>query len=119
MPMARVGRGDWITKLEFHARLVRWFRESDEPVVGDPDAHRRTTWIWIRDGHRLVRLYADTTRESVGAYLALLRASPGDLSWTVVESAAGHLTKVAFGPDLVTLDGFHLYMDPRTLPRLV
>ncbi|MCI0432047.1 MAG: hypothetical protein L0271_00155 [Gemmatimonadetes bacterium] len=117
--MERVGRRDWITRLEFHARLVRWFRESDEPVVGDPDAHRRTTWIWIRDGHRLARLYADTTRESVAAYLNLLGSARGDLSWTVVESAAGHLTKVAFGPDQTILDGFHLYIDPRTLPRAI
>jgi hypothetical protein len=35
----------------------------------------------------------------------------------VVASSTGLLTKVAFGPDRVLLDGFHLYIDPRTLAR--
>ncbi|MGH7502878.1 MAG: hypothetical protein ACREL7_14220 [Longimicrobiales bacterium] len=115
--MERVGRTNWITKPEFHARLRRWLRDTEEPVVGDPDAHRRTTWIWIRDGHRLARLYADTTREAVAEYLSLVQAGPGEMQWTVVPSASGHLTKFAFGPDRHLLDGFHLYIDPRTLSR--
>jgi hypothetical protein len=115
--MDRVGRAGWITKLEFHARLVRWFRETGEPVIGDPDTDRRTAWLWVRDGHRLTRLFADTTREAVGRYLDLLNENRGELDWTVVPSAAGQWTKIALGPDRVVIDGFHLYADPRTLPR--
>jgi hypothetical protein len=117
MPMVRCGRSDWITKLEFHSRLLHWFRDSDEPVIGDPEADRRTAWLWVRDGHRLARLFADTTREAAGAYLELLNENRGELEWSVVPSAAGHLTKIALGPDQVVIDGFHLYVDPRTLPR--
>lgn len=116
MPMERVGRGEWITKVEFHARLGRWYRETNEPVVGDPNADRRTAWVWIRDGHRLARLFADTTREAVREYLDLLLQHRGAVDWHVVPSASGQLTKVAFGPDRLGLDGFHLYVDPRTRP---
>jgi hypothetical protein len=114
--MARVGRGEWITKVEFHDRLARWYRETADAYVGDPDADRRTTWIWVRDGHRLARLFADTTRGAVRDYLDLLTKHRGVVDWHVVASATGQLTKVAFGPNHVTLDGFHLYIDPRTTP---
>lgn len=117
--MARVGRGEWITKPEFHSRLARWFRDTDEPVIGDPTADRRTAWLWIRDGHRLARLFADTSRAAVADYLALVAALPGGIDWHVVPSATGQLTKVAFGPERVVLDGFHLYFDPRTLTARV
>ena len=115
--MERLGRADWITKLEFHSRLLHWYRETEETVIGDPEADRRTAWLWIRDGHRLARLFADTTREAVGRYLELLAERRGELDWTVVPSAAGQLTKIALGPDRAVIDGFHLYVDPRTLPR--
>lgn len=116
MPMDRLGRAEWITKGEFHLRLGRWFRESDEPLIGDPSAHPLTAWLWVRDGHRLARLCADTTRPAVAEYIALLRHH-GELDWIVVPSARGQPTKVAFGPDRVTVEGFHLYVDPSTVPR--
>lgn len=114
--MTRVGRANWITKVEFHARLARWYRETEEPVIGDPAADRRTAWIWVRDGHRLARLFSDTTREAVGNYLALAASLPAGVEWHVVPSSTGRLTKVVFGPDRVSVEGFHLYIDPRTLP---
>jgi len=114
--MARVGRGEWITKVEFHARLNRWYRETGEGLIGDPAADGRTAWLWVRDGHRLARLFADTTREAVRQYLDLLALHHGTVDWHVVPSSTGNLTKVAFGPERVTFDGFHLYIDPRTLP---
>jgi hypothetical protein len=116
MPMERVGRGNWITKVEFQARLGRWYRDCTEPVIGDPGADRRTTWIWIRDGHRLARLFADTTREAVRDYLDLIAQLRGAVEWHVVQSSSGNLTKVVFGPNRIALDGFHLYIDPSTLP---
>jgi len=116
MSMERVARGDWITKVEFHERLGRWYRETDDAVIGDPGTDRRTTWLWVRDGHRLARLFADTTREAVGQYLDLLRRLHGAIDWHVVPSAAGQNTKIAFGPDRVVFDGFHLYVDPSTVP---
>jgi hypothetical protein len=117
MPMQRLGRGEWISKGEFHVRLGRWFRETDEPTIGDPGAHPRTAWVWIRDGHRLARLYADTTRAGAAEYIALLRSHHGELEWSIVSSARGQPTKVAFGPERRTLEGFHLYIDPTTVPR--
>lgn len=109
--MERLGRGEWITKSEFHDRLARWLRASEESVVGDPAAHRRTAWIWVRDGHMLAKLHADTTREAVVEYLNLLRTHRSPLEWTVVASATGQLTKIAFGPERLTVSGFHLYVD--------
>jgi len=114
--MARVGRGEWITKVEFHSRLSRWHRGSAEPVIGDPRADRRTAWIWVRDGHRLARLFSDTTRDAVGEYLALVASLPRGVDWHIVKSATGQPTKVAFGPGRTIIDAFHLYIDPRTVP---
>jgi hypothetical protein len=74
----------------------------------------------VRDGHRLARLNADTTRDAVAQYMALVQAAPGDLEWSVVPSARGNLTKIAFGPDRLILPSFHLYADPATVPsRLI
>ena len=112
MPLQRVSRGEWITRAEFHERLARWFRETDEPVVGEVSAHRRTAWVWVRDGHTLAKLHADTTREAVGEYLQLLRTNPSPLEWSIIPSASGQLTKIAFGPSRVTIRNFHLYHDP-------
>ena len=117
MPMDRIGRGEWVSKSEFHRRLDRWFRDSDEHTIGDPDAHPLTAWVWIRDGHRLAKLCADTTRTAVADYIALLRSRNGALDWSIVPSARGQPTKIVFGPDRTSVDGFHLYVDPSTLPR--
>lgn len=116
MPMQRVARGGWITKAEFHERLTRWFRESREEMVGDPAAHRRTAWIYVRDGHTLAKLHADTRREAVAEYLELLRSHPSPIEWTVIPSATGQLTKIAFGPAKETLRNFHLYVDSEGPP---
>jgi hypothetical protein len=116
MPMDRLARGDWIGKAEFNDRLARWFRETGEPVIGDPAAHRRTAWLWIRDGHLLAKLHADTTREAVAEYLELLRANPSPLAWTVVPSATGQMTKIAFGPEHAVIRNFHLYLDDEGPP---
>jgi hypothetical protein len=116
MPMERVGRGEWITKLEFHDRLARWLRDTEDRVVGDPDAHRRTAWVYVRDGHTLAKLHADTTREAVAEYLELVRTHRSPLEWTVVPSATGQLTKIAFGPERTTIRNFHLYLDDEGPP---
>ncbi|MGH7504258.1 MAG: hypothetical protein ACRELX_01340 [Longimicrobiales bacterium] len=117
MAMQRLGRGEWITRSEFQFRLLRWYRESDEAVIGDPDAHPLTAWVWIRDGHHLAKLCADTTRAAVAAYILLLRGHHGELEWSVIPSARGQPTKIAFGADRTTIEGFHLYVDPTTVPR--
>jgi hypothetical protein len=114
--MQRLGRHEWISKAEFHERLIRWWKDADDALVGDPVTHRRTAWLWVRDGHRLFRLNADTTREGVQEYLELLRSERGRIDWTIVESAAGKMTKTAFGPEQRVIRGFHLYVDPRTVP---
>lgn len=111
MPMQRLGRGEWISKAQFHDRLARWFRETREELIGEPTAHGRTAWLWVRDGHTLAKLQADTTRAAVAEYLVILRSHPSPLQWHVVPSATGHRTRIAFGPDRVTIRNFHLYAD--------
>lgn len=110
MPMERVEREQWITKTDFHRRIGQWYRESHEEQIGSPDAHGLTGWLWVRDGHLLAKLDADTTRSGVGEYLALLRDRRGDLVWSVVESARGQPTKIAFGDERRTIPGFYLYL---------
>jgi hypothetical protein len=114
--MERLARGEWIGKGEFHSRLRRWYLQTDEEVIGDADAHRLTAWVWVRDGHRLAHLTADTSRQSVGQYLELMASLPGGVEWHIVPSARGHFTKIAFGPDRIILPSFHLYADPNTVP---
>lgn len=111
MPMERLGRGEWISKAQFHDRLTRWFRETREDVIGEPAVHGRTAWLWVRDGHTLAKLQADTTRAAVAEYLLKLRSQPSPLEWHVVTSSTGHRTRIAFGPDRATIRNFHLYAD--------
>lgn len=110
MAMQRIERDDWITRHEFHRLLADWYRNGDEPIVGDPDVPGMTGWVWVRDGHLLAKLHADTTRAGVGAYLQLLREHRGELAWAVVESARGQATKIAFGPERQVVPGFYLYL---------
>lgn len=110
MAMERVERDAWITKVDFHRRLTDWYQRSNEPLVGDPDVPGMTGWIWVRDGHLLAKLQADTTRQAVGAYLGLLREGRGELTWSVVESARGQPTKIAFGAEQQVIPGFYLYL---------
>lgn len=109
-PMARVERDAWITRLEFHRRLEDWYRRSRAPVIGDPDVPGMTGWVFVRDGHLLAKLHADTTRAGVAEYLQLLRSHRGELAWSVVESARGQPTKIAFGAERVVVPGFYLYL---------
>jgi hypothetical protein len=109
MAMERVERDAWISKSEFHRRLAEWHQHSEDPIVGDPDVPGLTGWLWVRDGHLLAKLDADTTRSAVGAYLALLRERRGELTWSVVESARGQATKIAFGSERRIIPGFYLY----------
>jgi len=109
-PMERIERDAWITKLEFHRRLEEWYRQSRAPLIGDPGVPGMTGWIFVRDGHMLAKLQADTTRAGVAAYLELLRTQPGELTWHVVESSRGQPTKLAFGPERRILPGFYLYL---------
>lgn len=108
--MERVERDAWITKSEFHRRMAEWHRNTDDAVVGDPAVSGLTGWVWVRDGHLLAKLDADTTRAGVAAYLELLNARRGELSWSVVESARGQTTKIAFGKDQQVIPGFYLYL---------
>jgi len=118
MPMQRNGRTDWIGKLEFHSRLRRWFDATDEPTVAGGSAHRRTAWVWVRDGHLLAKLQAGTTREAVGEYLELVKTEPRPLAWEVVESATGRRSKIVFGSGRTAIANFHLYAEPDAgLPR--
>lgn len=110
VPMERVEREAWITKTEFHRRLTEWYRRSSAPLIGDPEVPGMTGWVWVRDGHLLAKLDADTTRAGVGAYLDMLHERRGELSWSVVESARGQATKIAFGSERRIIPGFYLYL---------
>lgn len=114
MPMPRNRRNDWITKLDFHSRLERWYRSTDEPTIGG-GAHRRTAWVWVRDGHLLAKLQAATTREAVAEYLELVREEPRPIAWRIVASATGRKSKIVFGRDEVVIPNFHLYAEPETV----
>ncbi len=64
--------------------------------------------MWIQHGARRFHLNADTTRERVGEYLAMLAREP-ELQWTVVRERAGRLTTVVFGRRQQVIPGFYLY----------
>ena len=63
----------------------------------------------MRDQGRAFHLNADTRRQGVLEYLALLDADP-HVDWHVVPNARGHLDKAAFGPDLRIIPGLYLYL---------
>ncbi|MGH7444074.1 MAG: hypothetical protein ACREKM_04320 [Longimicrobiales bacterium] len=110
MTMERVERDAWITKQEFHRRLTDWYRHGSAPLVGDPAVPGMTGWVWVREGHLLAKLNADTSRAAVGAYLDMLHERRGELSWSVVESARGQTTKIVFGSEQRVIPGFYLYL---------
>ena len=79
-----------ISRAAFEARLRRWYELTDDARVGDDSSFGGTPWVWIQNGARRFHLNADTTREGVGEYLAMLTREP-ELQWTVVRGRAGRL----------------------------
>ena len=110
MPIDRSSSKEPFTKREFHERLLRWFVDTDEDMIGDPAADGRTAWLYVRDADSLFKLHADTPRRAVEEYLRLLRAFEGKLEWSVRPSRQGKMTAVAFGPDRVKIEPFYLYV---------
>lgn len=110
MPLARVPGREPISKPVFHDRMQRWFRDTDEPLVGDPDVDGRTPWVYIRDGGAAYKLHADTPRHAVADYLRLLRSAAGDLAWTTRLSRRGKPTAVADGSEVEVIESFYLYV---------
>jgi hypothetical protein len=108
MPIKRGRSAAPIPRAAFEARLRRWYELTDEARVGDESSFGGTPWVWVQQGARRFHLNADTTREGVGEYLAMLTREP-ELQWTVVRGRAGRLTKVVFGHRQQGIPGFYLY----------
>lgn len=106
-----IGRAEFDTRLRTWAATTR----TDADVVGDvdPPNQKRTPWIWVRDAVGVAKLHADTCASGVRRYLALVDQHAGRLTWTIVRSRKGRLTKVAFGPEQEVIEGFYLYVPER------
>jgi hypothetical protein len=105
--MAQLNRHEVLTKQRFHGRLRAWFKDTDDKTVGDPKA---TTLLYVRHGDLVFRLNADTQREGVAEYLALVDQYGDDLEWHAVSSESGRKTAVAFGPSKTRVRRFYLYV---------
>jgi hypothetical protein len=110
MPMQRVHWDQALTKAEFHARLRAWLRDDEARIDGGRDGDGRAPWVHVRDGHALYKLHADTKRQGVADYLALVRQHGDDLAWTVVASQSGKPSAVAYGPTAQKVRRFYLYV---------
>jgi hypothetical protein len=109
MPTTAADRAHALTKSEFHAQLRNWLSGTAEPTVGDPKG--KGGKLYVRDGGSLFHLNPDTGRSGVEAYLALVDLYGDDLLWTAVASESGRKTAVAYGPDVVRVSGFYLYVN--------
>lgn len=103
MPMDRTTPIDPLSKAEFHKRLRAWL-DTDELTIGGIDAGS-DGWVYVRDGEQVFQLNADTTREGVDSYLALLDA----FEWTMVPDSRGRNSAIAYGPQKHELSYFYLY----------
>ena len=66
-------------------------------------------WIFVRDGEQTFYLNADTKREGVAKYLALVDTQGDALTWTVVLSRMGGMSAFAYGETRIQIPSFYLY----------
>ena len=107
--MARVSRGQALSKLEFHDRLRVWLENTDDAVVGPDGADGRTGWIYVRDGLDMFVLHSDTRRDAISRYLSLVARFGEDLPWEIAQSQRGKMTAVVYGPEKIRLRSFYMY----------
>jgi hypothetical protein len=111
MPIEKVAKSAPISKSDFHERLKSWFDETDERCIGDPDVPKFSHWVFIVDGEQRFRLHADTARQGVNEYLALVSIHGDDLVWSIVANQRGIENAAAFGPNRERPKLFYLYLD--------
>ena len=116
MPMQRVRRANRISRAEFHLRLLRWLGEegNEQRIDGQPpgtdDGHCH--WVYVSDGESICYLNADSTREGVAEYLALVLQHGNDLAWSpILNRRKTQENLVGFGPDMEPLTGIYLYYE--------
>lgn len=108
-PIKRTPKDKPLTKAEFH-EVLREFLTSGQLVIA-PGEHATTAWLWVKTLGNRYYLHADSTRDSVSAYLARVDAEGDSIRWSAVKNARGRPNKVAFGDDQETIPGFYLYRD--------
>ena len=107
MPMERVRRGEAIPKTEFHARLRKWLKNTDEVRIGPDDVPGVTPWIYVRE-RNIYEFHADVKRDAAERYLLLVDRFGDDLEWTIVANERGNENAVAYGPEHERLIPFYL-----------
>ena len=96
-------------KPEFHEAL-RAFLATGAHVLA-PGEHAQTPWVWVKSlGHKYY-LHADSTREGIQGYVALVDEMGDNLCWCAVANERGRQNKAAFGPEKVIVPGFYLYRE--------
>lgn len=113
MRLAKMSSKLPMNRLHFDDYLRHWLTEREDRI-GDSKSSG-TPWLWVvsRSGE-LCHLNADTKESGVKQYITLLDAMGEKLEWMPVLSARGSLKKLAFGPDLIVIPGFYLYLkNPR------
>lgn len=109
MPLQRVHWDQALAKAELHARLRDWLGHREDHIDGGSDNDGRAPWVYVRDGQPLYKLHADTKRQGVEEYLALVGQYGDNLVWTVVASRSGKPSAVAYGPQQ-KVRRFYLYV---------
>lgn len=98
------------SKSEFARLLRNWHQTTKEETVGDKVRYPGVTpWIFVETIGHIVRVHADTTREAVSRYLALVSELGEDLPWKVARGQRGTLNKVCIEPDGSATPGLFLY----------
>src|SRR5690349_21327809 len=103
MPMERVRRNEAVSKAEFHRRLREWLQDTRDTMIGGGAMDGRTAWIYVNDDGVLYKLHADTRREAVLNYIALVAEFGDELAWEVAPNNGG--TEMP------------LYMAPKSIER--
>lgn len=109
MPIERVSRGEAIDRDKLHLLLSDWLQSTCESTIAPPDLFGPTPWLYVRDDGKLFRLHADTRREGVSAYLALVEG-PSEVDWSIATNQRGKANAVVFGPDRRKIPYFYLYL---------
>jgi hypothetical protein len=103
--MTRVGRDEAISKAVLHERLRAWVRDFPNDIVIGEAEFGQTAWLHVKDGDKTYRLNADTRRDGVLAYLALLDS----IAWRTVANRNGRQNAVACGSNSEPIPHFYLY----------
>ena len=108
-----IPRGTVVTsKSDLHRVLQSWYRETEDPTLGDVGTFGRKRWLWLdfRDLPRRACINADTTREAVRVYLDDVARRGSEVSWRVTANRLGSMNKVVFNDDGREIAGWYCYL---------